>query len=151
MKDSNFSKTRSLILEMLARREHSAWELQRKLAARGYQSDVVEAALLELCRDNLQSDQRFTESYIRSRIERGFGPRRIAAELGERGISKALIADCLEREESRWDSQVIKARNKRFGQVLPNNPKERDRQIRFLQYRGFTQEQISHALSEIDN
>src|SRR5699024_9112189 len=151
MKDSNFSKTRSLILEMLARREHSAWELQRKLAARGYQSDVVEAALLELCRDNLQSDQRFTESYIRSRIERGFGPRRIAAELRERGISKALIADYLEREESQWDSQVIKARNKRFGQVLPNNPKDRDRQIRFLQYRVFTQEQISHALSEIDN
>lgn len=139
------------MLEMLARREHSAWELQHKLAARGYQSDLVEVALLELCRDNLQSDQRFTESYIRSRIERGFGPRRIAAELGERGISKALIADYLGREESQWDSQVIKARNKRFGQVLPNSSKERDRQIRFLQYRGFTQEQISHALSEIDN
>src|SRR5699024_11210314 len=102
-----------------------------KLAARGYQSDLVETVLLELCQDNLQSNQRFTESYIRSRIERGFGPRRIAVELGERGISKTLITNCLEQEESQWNSQVIKARNKRFGQVLPKSSKERDRQIRF--------------------
>jgi regulatory protein len=151
MDDSNLAKVRSLILEMLARREYSAWELQRKLAARRYQSHLIEAVLVELCRDNLQSDQRFTENYIRSRAERGFGPCRIAAELRERGVSKALIANCLEQEKGQWDNQVMKARNKRFGQAPPSSPKERERQIRFLQYRGFTREQINCALSGIDD
>jgi regulatory protein len=150
MDDSDLAKIRSLILDLLSRREHSAWELQRKLVARGYQSNLIGAVLIELCRDNLQSDQRFTENYIRSRVEHGFGPHRIAAELKERGVSKKLIISCLEQEDQ-WDSQVIKARNKRFGQALPSSPKERNQQIRFLQYRGFTREQINHALGGIDD
>lgn len=138
------------MLEMLSRREHSIWELKRKLVVRGYQSNLIEAVLVELCRDNLQSDQRFTENYIRSRVEHGFGPHRIAAELRERGVSTELIITCL-KQEDQWDSRVIKARNKRFGQVIPSSLKERNQQIRFLQYRGFTQEQINHALNGIDD
>ncbi|MGR6034909.1 MAG: regulatory protein RecX [Candidatus Nitrosoglobus sp.] len=150
MDDSDLAKIRNLMLEMLSRREHSIWELQRKLVVRGYQSNLIEAVLVELCRDNLQSDQRFTENYIRSRVEHGFGPHRIAAELRERGVSTELIINCL-KQEDQWDSQVIKARNKRFGQVIPSSLKERNQQIRFLQYRGFTQEQINHALNGIDD
>ncbi|BAW80762.1 RecX family transcriptional regulator [Candidatus Nitrosoglobus terrae] len=140
---------RNLILEMLARREHSAWELERKLVARGYQPYSIKAVLTDLCRDNIQSDQRFTEIYICSRVDRGFGPYRIMAELKERGISKDLITYYLEREEQ-WGRQVVEARNKRFGQKIPSNLKERNQQIRFLQYRGFTQDQINYALNEID-
>ncbi|QBQ56119.1 regulatory protein RecX [Nitrosococcus wardiae] len=150
MGDNGAVNVRSLMLEMLARREHSSWELHRKLTARGYQSNLIEAVLAELERDNLQSDQRFAESYIRSRAERGFGPRRIAAELKERGISEALIADGLIQERD-WDNQAMKARSKRFGQALPSSLGERARQMRFLQYRGFTQEQINRALSGIDD
>lgn len=150
MDDSDLAKIRNLMLEMLSRREHSIWELKRKLVVRGYQSNLIEAVLVELCRDNLQSDQRFTENYIRSRVEHGFGPHRIAAELRERGVSTELIITCL-KQEDQWDSQVIKARNKRFGQVIPSSLKERNQQIRFLQYRGFTQEQINHALNGIDD
>lgn len=150
MSDGDAIKVRALMLEMLARREHSSWELQRKLAARGYQAGLIEAVLAELRRDNLQSDQRFAESYFRSRAERGFGPRRIAVELKERGVSGTLIGDCLSQERD-WHSQAMKVRSKRFGQALPSNPRERARQMRFLQYRGFTQEQITHALSKIND
>jgi regulatory protein len=151
MDDTDPVKVRSLILEMLARREYSAWELKRKLGARKYQATLIETVLIDLSRDGLQSDQRFTENYIRSRAERGFGPRRIAAELRERGVSKTLIVDCLKQEEGQWDSQALESRHKRFGQAPPDSLKERDRQVRFLQYRGFTREQINHALSEIDD
>ncbi|ABA57437.1 Regulatory protein RecX [Nitrosococcus oceani ATCC 19707] len=150
MDDASLVEARNLLLGMLARREYSCWELQRKLTARGYSSSLIEKVLRELWQDNLQSDQRFAESYSRSRAERGFGPRRIAAELKQRGVSAVLITESLTQERD-WDSQVMKARNKRFGQALPTNPKERARQMRFLQYRGFTQEQINHALSERDS
>ncbi|ADJ27745.1 regulatory protein RecX [Nitrosococcus watsonii] len=150
MGDGIVAEARNLLLGMLARREYSRWELQRKLTTRGYPSWVIEGALADLCQNNLQSDERFTESYFRSRVERGFGPRRIAAELKQRGIGVALIAESLAQERKNWHSQAMTVRNKRFGQALPSSPKERARQIRFLQYRGFTQEQINHALSERD-
>lgn len=143
-------EVRNLLLGMLARREYSSWELQRKLTVRGYPSTAIEGALGELWQDNLQSDQRFAENYFRSRVERGFGPRRIAAELKQRGVSAALITESLTQGRD-WESQATKVRHKRFGQALPSHPKERARQMRFLQYRGFTQEQINYTLSERDS
>jgi regulatory protein len=149
--NGDLAKIRNLMLEMLARREHSAWELERKLTARGYAPNLTQTALAELGKDNLQSDQRFTESYIRSRIERGFGPRRIALELKGRGISNTLIADCLRDEAGDWDRRAREVRSKRFGQTPPYSPKEQARQKRFLHYRGFTQEQVNGAVSDRDN
>jgi regulatory protein len=147
----SLEKARNLMLEMLARREHSAWELERKLVVRGYALDLIHAALAELGEANLQSDRRFTENYIRSRTERGFGPRRIALELKSRGISDALIADCLAEEVSHWDRRAREVRGKRFGQTPPHSHQEQARQERFLHYRGFTPEQASRAVSERDN
>jgi regulatory protein len=44
----------------------------------------------------------------------------------------------------------VKVRHKRFGSELPEDFKERARQARFLQYRGFTTDQINHALAGDD-
>lgn len=144
--DSSAVKARRLALEVLARREHSVWELRRKLNVRGYPSSLIETVLEDLRGENLQSDQRFTESYIRSRAARGFGPYRIAAELKERGIDDTLIADCLKQGIDDWGYRAAEVRRKRFGKVLPDSPRERARQLRFLQYRGFTHEQANGVL-----
>lgn len=145
------AKIQRLALEILARREHSAWELQRKLNARGYPSTLIKAVLEDLRGENLQNDQRFTESYIRSRADRGFGPYRIAAELKERGIDDTLIADCLTQGIDDWGCRAAEVRRKRFGKALPGSPKEWARQMRFLQYRGFTHEQANGVLNGADD
>lgn len=145
------AKIQHLALEMLAQREHSAWELWRKLNARGYPSTLIESVLEDLRGENLQSDQRFTESYIRSRVERGFGPYRIAAELKERRIDDTLISDCLTQGVGDWGCRAAKVRRKRFGKALPGSPKEWARQMRFLQYRGFTREQANGVLNGADD
>lgn len=136
---------------MLARREHSAWELQRKLVAKGYALPLIEAVVEDLRGKNLQDDRRFAESYIRSRVERGFGPCRITSELKMRGVSDALIAACLKEEIEDWICRAAEARRKRFGPAFPGSLKERARQVRFLQYRGFTHEQVSGVLSGADD
>ncbi len=150
MDDSDTVKIRRLMLELLAQREYSAWELRRKLNARGYPSRLIEEVLDALYGENLQSDQRFAESYVRARVERGFGPYRIAAELKERGVSEALIAVCLKEGRDDWSCRAAEARRKRFGSALPSSLKERARQMRFLQYRGFTHEQVNDVLSGMD-
>lgn len=141
---------RRLALDLLARREHSAVELRRKLVRRGVGEGEAEELVAGLAGARLQSDGRFTEQYAASRRERGYGPLRIAAELRERGITGELIARLAGTNDPDWGERARAARDKRFGATRPGNARERARQERFLQYRGFTSEQIRRAFDSDD-
>lgn len=132
-------------LKLLARREHSVLELRRKLEQRGCEEAPLEAVLERLGAERLLSDRRFAESYVRGRAERGYGPLRIRAELRERGIDAAL-ADGPLGETGDWTERARAARRKRFGSAVPADYREKARQMRFLQQRGFDGEQIRAAL-----
>ena len=129
-------------LDLLSRREHSAKELRHKLETRGFEAEHIDAALEQLSSKGLLNEQRFVESYVHSRIQRGYGPVRIRAELRERG-SDAGINDWSTDEDIDWAELACAAREKRFGQGAPKDYKERAKQMRFLQQRGFTSEQIN--------
>ena len=133
-------------LELLARREHSRRELTRKLAARGFNEDVISRALVELERSGALADARFTDSFVRSRIAKGKGPQRIRAELAQRGIAGDEADDGLRAADVDWLATIRAVRAKRFGSELPRDYAERARQARFLQYRGFDSAQIRAAL-----
>ncbi len=139
---------RATALRLLARREHSVLELRRKLAQRGFGDGLLETVLDDLVTHNLLSDHRFAEVYARTRIERGYGPLRIRAELRERGIDAALAAAALEAEAPDWTECAREARLRRFGEDAPADYREKARQMRFLQQRGFDGDQIRAALGE---
>ena len=134
-------------VDLLARREHSRLELTRKLAARGFPEDVIAPALDELERSGALADERFTASFVRSRVAKGQGPSRIRAELVQRGIAGA--AEALREAEVDWRAAIRAVRSKKFGPDVPSDYRERARQARFLEYRGFSSEQIRAAL-ELD-
>lgn len=134
-------------MRLLAQREHSALELWYKLRGRGFDEAVIGDTLESLKEDNLLSDARFTENYIRSRMAKGFGVLRIQAELRERGISDELIAANLSQPDSDWLALASEVRQKKFGWAVPHLYEERMKQARFLQYRGFTAEHIYTVLS----
>ena len=139
---------RKTAMDYLARREHSEQELIRKLTARGFGEILVEAAVAELVADGLLSNTRFAEAFVHSRFQRGSGPQKICAELRERGIDAGLSSLCIEAFEEQWWQRVRDVREKKFGAALPGDFKERSRQMRFLQQRGFTSEQISGAFKD---
>src|SRR5690554_546207 len=89
---ADIGEIREAALRLLARREHSVAELSRKLLQRGWREPEAEATIARLAAENLQSDQRFAESYARSRAARHYGPLRIRAELAERGIDRDLAS-----------------------------------------------------------
>ena len=126
----------------MARREHSALELKRKLRLRGYEEPAVEALLAALAREGLQNDGRFAENYIHHRLQKGFGPLRLELELKQRGISAELISQYLDRTGREWVERATAARDKRFGGKPPASFQEQARQARFLQQRGFSGDQI---------
>jgi regulatory protein len=139
---------RKSAMDYLARREHSEQELVRKLTRRGFDADMVETAVADLKADGLQSNSRFAEAFVSSRFQRGSGPQKIVAELRERGIDAGLVSLCVEAFDDQWRLQIRAVREKRFGADLPGDFRERSRQMRFLQQRGFTAEQISGVFKD---
>jgi len=142
---------RKKALDLLARREHSRLELQRKLSSRAYSQDTIDRVLDALEVDGLLEEARFVESFIRGRISKGQGPTRIQADLMHRGINEANIQTGLEDIQQDWGKLASDVRCKRFGITGPREFSERARQMRFLQYRGFERDQIDIALDLADD
>ncbi len=142
-----FEQARATALRLLARREHSTQELRYKLTGRGYPAALAEQVVAALRDEGLLSEERFAEAYVRTRFERGFGPLRIEAELRERGLPPGLIDSALAGAEFDWSGSARRQRHKRFGRLPVGNFAERARQMRFLQQRGFSGEQLRAALA----
>ncbi len=140
------AEARKKAMDYLARREYGAQELTKKLESAGFDGAVAAQATRSLRDDGLQDDRRFVESFIQSRVNQGKGPQRIVADLMLRAIQGELIEIVLSECEADWYKLARDVRKKKFGQNLPLEFKEKARQMRFLQYRGFEQSHIQSAL-----
>ncbi|MGI9283705.1 MAG: regulatory protein RecX [Endozoicomonas sp.] len=136
---------RRAAMDLLARREHSFHELREKLVYRYSYADPV-PVLEQLKEEGLQSDERFLESYIRSRSAKGYGPVRIRSELRRKGLNDELVSEFLPVDDDIWLEIAKSLRRRKFGDELPQGTKEKSKQYRFLAQRGFTGSQISICL-----
>lgn len=144
-KDGPPPDARDSALKLLSRREHSARELKRKLLDRGVDESDADAAIEKLSGRDLQSDDRYAEQLVRTRVAQGYGPVRIAADLKMAGLSGDQISAALDAAECDWTEQAARTHQKRFGHV-PASMAERSRQYRFLMGRGFDSDQIRRVL-----
>jgi regulatory protein len=135
-------------MNLLARREHLRAELSRKLRQRfGTDNELaIESVLDDLEEENLLSDSRFTQSYIRHRSARGYGPDRIRQELRQKGVDVQLLEESMSVAEVDWADRARDVRRKKFGEEEPGDFREKARQLRFLNYRGFGSEYASAAV-----
>jgi regulatory protein len=133
------------LLKLLTRRDHSRSELARKLSAKGYDPFIAEQAIEHATQKGWLNENRFIEAYAQMRKRRGYGPLRIQAELRERGIAAAFLLDIFaDKNGSEYLAQVFQ---KKFGCTkLSDDFGLRAKQIRFLQYRGFSLEEIMDTL-----
>lgn len=135
-------------IRLLARREYARAELRERLAAKGHAPEAVEACLDELSEQGLQSDARFAESFLRSRVARGQGPVRIRAELSRRGVDDATARGAFDEAggEVDWFELAAATLARRFSGP-GKEPRERARRERFLAGRGFDFDQLRHAMT----
>jgi len=140
-------EARKKAMDFLARREYGQTELIRKLADKGYDRSVAEQAVNKLTEDGLQSDQRFAEAFVQSRINQGKGPVRIRLDLGQRGVGDAVIEIAIEGAAANWFELARDVRLRKFGTGKPSDFKAKAKQMRFLQYRGFEQDHVQAAFN----
>jgi regulatory protein len=122
-------------MRYLARREYSRQELHGKLLAFVQEGDDVGALLDDLERRNWLSDTRAAAQMVKLRQQR-FGAQRIVHELRQKGIDQALIDAALPELKENELAAAREVWQKKFGHP-PQDAKEKARQARFLQSRGF--------------
>ena len=133
---------------MLARREYSRFELGRKLAPFAENPEDIPELLDDFGRRGGLSEGRVVEQVLAS-PRRRFGAQRIAHELREKSISDAAIAGAqLQLQESELETARA-VWQKKFG-VMPANARDKARQMRFLQGRGFSLDIIRRLLRDIE-
>jgi regulatory protein len=132
-------------LALLARREYASGELASVLTRKGYAREVVAEVVSELAGERLVDDTRYAESLVRLLAGRGQGPARIRQELREAGLTDDQVVAALEGGPD-WGQLAGEVRQRKFGAERPADWPERARQMRFLQYRGFSKDHIVSAL-----
>jgi len=140
-------EARKKAMDYLARREYGRLELQAKLQNAGFSTEAARGAVDRLASENLQCDRRFIESFIQSRISKGKGPVRVRLELAERRLEDGLIDEILSATDADWSTLARQIRERKFGPEPPPDFKEKARQMRFLQYRGFEPGHIQAAVT----
>lgn len=140
---------RESALNMLARREQSQSELRQKLLSRFKDNrEDIEDVLFKLIEDNYQSDQRFCESYIRYKQQSGYGKIRILGEIKQKGVKQEIITQSFDESDLDWFESALKVKLSKFGPQVSQDYQTKAKQYRYLQYRGFTSDQINYAIQE---
>jgi regulatory protein len=151
---------------MLAIREHSHQQIRIKLTHKGYSDVSIENVIEYLVQENWISEARFCESFIRSKSAKGQGLMRILHELRKENIHELLIKQALIEEPVDWGLLCKKVLAKKIKSLSSNvntkenensknivksaqsNLKNRIKLENFLNYRGFTHDEIRAAMKE---
>ncbi len=129
----------------LAQREHGRQELIRKLRAKGHREELVGRVFTYLQEHDLQSDTRYVEVYVRSRINRGYGPIKIRQDLYRRGVGELEMEGGLTKSAEFWVDVARTAVARKFA-AEPDGRDEWNTQARFLARRGFPSDLIFSVL-----
>jgi regulatory protein len=144
---------RSRALRLLSRREHSREELRRKLVTAAVAGEgeghcqEIEALLDDLTARGWLSDARFAEHSIRARARR-FGPLRLVQQLRARGVDDEMIAAGFRSAAIDGISNIEVVWKSRFN-APPADDRERGRQVRFLQARGFPLPEVIRFIKQL--
>ncbi len=144
MQDDTEKLIQQAALRYLSMREHSKKELLRKLQQKGFSYCDSEPVVASLSEHGYQSDQRYAQMLVNSRIEKGYGEQRIRAELQENGVACQFIAESLEGHD--WESLCRECFDKKYNGQSGGDLKARQKQQRYLLQKGYSYSQIQAVL-----
>ena len=137
-------------MDYLSRREHSRYELYKKISTHNFDKDLINQELDLLIRDGLLSDERFVEAFIHSRKKNGKGPLKISAELQQRGADESLINNYIEEiENSEWLDSAKQVVEKKLGNNQQLDYDNQLKMMKFLNNRGFTIDQVKLTIKKL--
>ena len=151
--DANLKKCQAAAFRFLKVRLRSVEELRSKLVGKKkFDSEVIEETLHFLISHKFLDDALFAQQWIRYRLARPFGPKRIRFELQQKGVSKSIIERELDRalHSFREEDVVFELARKR-AQKYQDLEKEKVKQrvFGYLSRRGFNSTLIYKAIQKL--
>jgi regulatory protein len=137
---------RAQAIRLLARREYARSDLEQRLIAKGAPRSEVGPVLDELIAQGYLSDARYARA-MATRKAGGYSRRSIAEGLKSRGIARSDIERALVEAETDDEKALRALWQRRFGKP-PMDEREKARQVRFLQARGFALSAIFKLLRD---
>lgn len=131
-------------LRLLAAREHSRAELERKLVAHETEPGQLREVLDELQAKGFLDERRAAESLLHRRAAK-LGSLRLKQELQAKGVDGELVRQAITNLARTEVDRAREVWRRKFGQ-LPVDAAGRARQTRFLAARGFGAEAITRVL-----
>lgn len=140
------------VINLLARREYSEFELRCKMQEKNFSETEIDEAIAHCQQKNWQNDQRFTENYLYYRAQRGYGLRRIQQELiHNKGIRNEEIQTALLNTELDWEALALMALKKKFPDYAKiNDPKQKQKVWRYMLSHGFNSEDFSGYVGQCE-
>lgn len=135
---------------LLGRREYAGTELSRKLKRKITEKQetsptdetVLPRVMARLTESQYLDDSRSISLFFQAGVRKLHGPVRVRQELRQRGFDGELIDSVFSAQAVDWFDQAQQAKMKKFGDSAPADYKEKQKQMRYLLYRGFTSDQI---------
>jgi regulatory protein len=136
---------RAFAYRLLGRREYSLQELRNRIRQKWPEAEGIDALVDQLEQENLVSDQRFAESFMRSRVHRHQGPLKIKAEMRRKGVPDSIVSHTLETMSGQWLVLAGEWLDRQHPGAI--SFKDKQKYYRRLVNRGFTHAQAMDALN----
>ncbi len=141
----DYKALRRAAFNALARRDHSVAELKEKLSKKSDNLELIDQVIQALLDNHFLDDRRLAGLLTQAKYRQGLGPHRIVRLLQSKSLCTDEVSTSFSDEE--WREGLFMTWSKRFSEK-PKDNKSYTQQARYLQYRGFSLEQINRFLRE---
>ena len=150
MSNKQIDEIKNSISRYLSMREHSKQELTDKLVKKNFNYENIKICINDFCEKDLQSDNRYAESFVRSKYNANKGPNFIIASLKNKGVDMSLINQSISvYNHNDWEKSALLALEKKVISNKNNDNQDiKRKQKLFLGRRGFGYKIIETAIKE---
>lgn len=140
------------VMNLLARREYSEFELRNKMQEKNFSDTEIDQVIQHCQQKNWQSDKRFAENYLRFRAQKGYGVNRIRQELKHlKGIQSEVIDEVFMETETDWSDIALSVLSKKFPfYAEETSPKMKQKIWNYMFSHGFSSEYFAHFVGNGD-
>lgn len=135
----------SAALALLARRDMSRNEFTTKLKSREFTPEEIDAVIAWCAAEGFFNETRYAEGKARSLGNR-YGARRVGATLRQKGVDEEVVATAMAQLKETDFHRAREMWLRKFGEVAAN-ANDKNKQIRFLQSRGFGFDVIKRVIA----
>lgn len=133
-------------LSLLARRQHSVKELERKLLDKGYSPEEVDPALAQFLDAGYLNDAEYARMMVR--YYSGKGRNFLRFKLTREGVEREIIENVLPEDELEF-ARAFEVAEKKWSSLRGEERSRKEKLYRFLASRGFSGEVIQKAFTRL--